>query len=144
MNPQQMKTAEQMAIAVLRGDMVAACQLADFLQDHRVEAWTIAPVTHRMTCQKDGLLAVFTTHESLGGDVAVDRASVLEEWRLWSPQRPMILAGMRVDLYELTDAVETPDAVETWRRLQDWANVHALRDAPRSHWDQPGSIGGIE
>ncbi len=109
MNEQKRTLAEQMAVAVLKGDWAAACALADLLADGMARG--TEPMPPIKSIDAKGLRAVFSTHPSLGGDVLVDWESLQREWHNWVHHgAPLALLGMQMELYSLPGLPE-PDWV---------------------------------
>lgn len=99
-----MAEAEKMALAVLKGDVAAACALADALRDEHGEGRVTIPHVKTITANRDRLQAVLTTQESLGGDVEIRDGPglqrLVEEW-LRGELKVLTLVGLNMALYEL-------------------------------------------
>lgn len=97
------KTMEIMAIAVLKGDFVAARQLADCLQEEYSNgAVEILPIK-KITCDRNNLrIAVFVAPE-LVPDIQIDKARVDESINNWLDGKCNLgLLGInRIELYEM-------------------------------------------
>jgi hypothetical protein len=98
------KLAEQMAIAVLKGDISAAQALADLLSEQVNTTKCQIPPVHRLTTSKDKLRVVFYFKDGVGPDdinfTNVER--VVNQWLDGQSGRPLYLTGVdKVEFFEL-------------------------------------------
>jgi hypothetical protein len=98
------KLAEQMAIAVLKGDISAAQALADLLSEQVNTTKCQIPPVHRLTTSVDKLRVVIYVKD----DVAVhseDRDHIVVttgQWLSGKSNAPLLLQGIdRIELFEL-------------------------------------------
>ncbi len=116
-----LSTAQQMALAVLMGDLDAALPLADcLLEEHGRGGRKLVPV-HKVTCSLDRVRVVAYVDHRLGTDVIVDREGFRNEVQNWlhGEHNPMALKGIdRIEVYEMPETpplklpnVEEVDAV---------------------------------
>lgn len=99
-----MSTAEQLALAVLKGDNGAMEMLLDsLLQDRKSTAGILTPI-HKITVDRKRLRVVAYVSESLGADVLLDRDHITSSVAAWLDgiTSVLILQGFsRIELYEL-------------------------------------------
>jgi hypothetical protein len=97
-------TAEQMAIAVLRGDYTSAKALADLLQQEMADGAVPIPLVRKITCSLDKLrVCVFFPADS---DVVIDRQGMRDAIGAWlesrRPDQALLLYGAtHIELYEM-------------------------------------------
>ncbi len=73
------------------------------------ETVVVAPIT--VTVDRENLRAVFTVHESLGGDVELDAEDLKKRINAWlDGDGPLLLIGGELKLYEFKH--------ETWRQRE--------------------------
>lgn len=98
-----MTTAELMALAVLKGDLDAAAQLADLLLENRNETSRQLPPVTRLTADAGGLRVI----AYVAAGAVVMAAGIEEAVRRWlaGQELALILSGIdRVELYEIPEA----------------------------------------
>lgn len=108
-----MTTAEAMAVAVLKGDMVAARALADLLQEqYNTGAKEIPPIKH-LKVDRSRLRAVFFADPDLGQGVGFDMTALQIAYDNWLAGRePLGLVGVsRVEFYEMPEQPGPPDSL---------------------------------
>lgn len=101
-----MTNTEMLALAVLRGDRSAIPALIDATIEQEGLASTsqLNPITRSVTAQLGRLRAVFSTYPELGGDVDIERQATEKHFQRWLTEgEPMILIGMKMDLYEVPE-----------------------------------------
>ncbi len=93
-------TAEQMAIAVLKGDWDAARQLADLLTEHVDGNTNVIPPVKKLTCTIDKIRVVLFADDP---DADFDRETTEAAVAAWlRGERVLALRGIdRVELYEI-------------------------------------------
>lgn len=98
-----MTTAEAMALAVLKGDMVAARQLADYLLEREAEGIKLQPVQIVNARTK---AAVFFREGATSEQIDSDGRTI-SAWLAASTGRVISLPPHvdRIELYEMKDAV---------------------------------------
>lgn len=99
--PYHLAAAEQMAMAVLRGDTGAARQLADYLcEEYSRGAVEIPPL--RKICTEVGRLriAVYVTEERLNPKLTREVATAVTQW-VNGGDVLILPAGYRLELYEM-------------------------------------------
>ncbi len=115
-----MTTAEQLAVAVLRGDLPAARALVDvLLESWQGDAREVVPV-RRVTVPRDRLRVVVSTQNP---DVTIDVDMTRDAVARWlDTGNPLCLAGCTIDLYELP---------ECWQRIED-----SMPERARREWEE--------
>ncbi len=105
---QPLTTAENMALAVLRGDMIAARQLADYLLESYSGGAVEVPAVKKVTCERDRLRVVVYLKEgnSPESDEEYHAAQQFVNHWLANENNPLILNGVdRIELFELPKEV---------------------------------------
>ena len=111
-----MTTAEAMALAVLKGDLVAAKALADHLiADEAGTAGFALPPIQKFTGDFSKLRIVTYVDPALGADVQIDRERMRRSITNWLLRgEPLVLMGFsRLELYELDPALLPSGPTET-------------------------------
>lgn len=78
------------------------------------EKAVVIPPIHEIKCPIHRLRAVFTAHESLGGDIDIDKKGLAEAFDDWLYRgRPLVIYGMTMTLYEFPEVEADEPEVRT-------------------------------